>query len=150
MFDISRSMSFASQSISKLDYGRYLAACLTYFATTQRDRVGLVTFDNEIVTRVPPSAKHLDIVLHTLDRIVAGNPGSFKKPFFRATEFFKRRGIILVISDFYDEPEKIVNGLKPLSYAGNDVMVFHVLSTQKILIQNLKQQTANLNALMPL
>ncbi len=132
LFDISKSMSFSSGGVSKLDYGRYLAACLTYFATTQRDRVGIVTFDDDIVLRVPPSAKHLDIVLHTLDRIEAGNPGSFARPFFRATEFFKRRGILLVISDFYDEPEAIVTGLKPLTYGGNDVMVFHVLDPAEV------------------
>ena len=116
LFDISRSMNFASHGISKLDYGRYLAGCLTYFATTQRDRVGIVTFDDDIVTRVPPSAKHLDVVLHTLDRIEAGRPGAFEKPLFRMTEFFKRRGILLLISDLYAEPEDIVNRLKPLSY----------------------------------
>ena len=132
LFDISRSMSFASKSISKLDYGRYLAACLTYFATTQRDRVGIVTFDNDIVTRVPPSAKHLDVVLHTLDRIDAGRPGSFEKPLFRATEFFKRRGIVLLVSDLYEDPQTIIDGLKPLSYAGNDVRVFHVLDPAEV------------------
>ena len=132
LFDVSKSMSFASKSISKLDYGRYLAACLTYFATKQRDRVGLVTFDDDIVTRVPPSAKHLDVVLHTLDRIEAGRPGAFEKPLFRATEFFKRRGVVLLISDLYDDPQTIVDGLKPLSYAGNDVMVFHVLDPAEV------------------
>src|SRR6266550_1982754 len=61
----------ATKSLSKLDYARYLAACLTYLASTQRDRVGLVTFDSEIRDYVPPSAKHLNVVLHTLDRLVA-------------------------------------------------------------------------------
>ena len=132
LFDISRSMSFASKGISKLDYGRYLAACLTYFATKQRDRVGLVTFDDDIVTRVPPSAKHLNVVLHTLDRINAGRPGSFEKPLFKSIEFFKRRGILLVISDFYEEPKALIDALKPLSYIGNDLMVFHILDPAEI------------------
>ena len=132
LFDVSRSMSFASRGISKLDYGRYLAGCLTYFATTQRDRVGIVTFDDDIVTRVPPSAKHLDVVLHTLDRIEAGRPGEFEKPLFRMTEFFKRRGILLLISDLYEEPEALVNWLKPLSYGGNDLIVFHVLDPAEV------------------
>ena len=74
LVDISRSMSYSGSDLSKLDYGRYLAACLTYFCTKQRDRVGLVTFDEDIVTRVPPSAKHLDVILHELDRIEAGRP----------------------------------------------------------------------------
>ncbi len=132
LFDISRSMSFGSKGLTKLDYGRYLAACLTYFCTKQRDRVGLVTFDEEIVTRVPPSAKHLDVVLHELDRIEAGRPGSFERPLFRATEFFKRRGIIVLISDLYEDPQKAVDALKPLSYGGNDLIVFHILDQAEI------------------
>ena len=132
LFDISRSMSFGSKGITKLDYGRYLAACLTYFCTKQRDRVGLVTFDNDIVTRIPPSAKHLEVVLHELDRIDAGRPGSMEHPLYRSTEFFRRRGIIVVISDFYEEPEAVVDALKPLAYGGNDVIVFHVLDPAEI------------------
>ena len=132
LFDISRSMSFGSRGLTKLDYGRYLAACLTYFCTKQRDRVGLVTFDEDIVTRVPPSAKHLDVVLHELDRINAGRPGSLERPLFKATEFFKRRGIIVVISDFYEDPQKAVDVLKPLRYGGNDLVVFHILDPAEI------------------
>ena len=132
LFDVSRSMSFTSGGVSKLDYGRYLAACLAYFCTKQRDRVGLVTFDDDIVTRVPPSAKHLEVVLHTLDRIEAGRPGSFARPLFKATEFFKRRGVLLVISDFYDEPQAIVDALKPFRYGGNDLLVFHVLDPAEV------------------
>ena len=132
LFDISRSMSFGGKGLTKLDYGRYLAACLTYFCTKQRDRVGLVTFDEDIVTRVPPSAKHLDVVLHELDRIEAGRPGSFERPLFKATEFFKRRGIIVVISDFYEDPQKLVDALKPLSYGGNDLIVFQILDQAEI------------------
>ena len=132
LLDISRSMSFGSKGITKLDYGRYLAACLTYFCTKQRDRVGLVTFDSDIVARIPPSAKHLEMVLHELDRIDAGRPGSLEHPLFRATEFFKRRGIIVVISDFYEEPESVVDALKPLAYGGNDLIVFHVLDPAEV------------------
>lgn len=132
LLDISRSMAFGSQSVTKLDYGRYLAACLSYFSTKQRDRVGLVTFDSELVERVPPSAKHLEVVLHTLDQIEAGRPGDLTQPLFLMTEFFKRRSIIAIISDFYEEPEAVINAIKPLRYAGNDVIVFHVLDPAEI------------------
>ena len=132
LFDMSRSMNFGSAGLTKLDYGRYLAACLTYFCTKQRDRVGLVTFDEDIVSRVPPSAKHLDVVLHELDRIEACRPGSFERPLFKATEFFKRRGIIVLISDCYEDPQKLVDALKPLSYGGNDLIVVHILDQAEI------------------
>jgi uncharacterized protein (DUF58 family) len=68
LLDVSKSMSFASQGISKLEYSSYLAACLAYLSHRQRDRVGIVTFDEDIVSFVPPSAKHFNVVLQTLDR----------------------------------------------------------------------------------
>jgi uncharacterized protein (DUF58 family) len=125
-------MSFASQGVSKLEYGSYLAACLGYLATRQRDRVGILTFDEDIVTHVPPSAKHFDMVLHTLDRAKATRPGHLSAPLNKMAEHFKRRGILLLISDFYDEPEAILEAIKPLKFLGNDLIVFHILDPQEI------------------
>ncbi len=132
LLDVSRSMSFASGEISKLDYARYLAASLTYFSHKQRDRVGIVTFDDAIVERVPPSAKHLDVVLHTLDRIDPGRPGNLGAPLSRMVEYFRRRGILVLVSDLYDDPHTILEALKPLRYQGNDLIVFHVLDPAEI------------------
>lgn len=132
LLDISPSMSFGSQGLTKLDYSRYLAACLTYFSHTQRDRVGIVTFDNDIVTRVPPSAKHLDVVLHTIDRVKPGRAGDLAGPLFRMTEHFRRRGILVLISDLYDEPDAVLDAVKPLRYEGNELIVFHVLDPAEI------------------
>ena len=132
LFDVSKSMSFGSRGITKLDYGRYLAACLSYLSTKQRDRVGIVTFDDDIVERVPPSAKHFDVTLHTLDKIEAGRPGALGPPLYKATEFFKRRSILVIISDFYEEPEKIFDAIKPLRFAGNDVIMFHILDPAEV------------------
>jgi uncharacterized protein (DUF58 family) len=132
LFDISRSMKFASDGVSKLEYASYLAACLSYLATRQRDRVGILTFDSEIVTHVPASAKHFNMVLHTLDRAKAEKPGHLSTPLARMAEHFKRRGILLLISDFYDEPDAILEAIKPLRFLGNDLIVFHVLDPQEI------------------
>src|SRR5690242_2229964 len=63
LFDISKSMGFASRGVSKLEYGSFLGACLAYLATRQRDRVGIITFDEDLVTHVPASAKHFNQVL---------------------------------------------------------------------------------------
>ena len=109
LFDVSKSMSFGSRGVTKLDYGRFLAACLCYLSTKQRDRVGIVTFDDDIIERVPPSAKHFDVTMHTLDRMDPGRPGALGPPLHKATEFFKRRSMLAIISDFYDEPEKILD-----------------------------------------
>jgi uncharacterized protein (DUF58 family) len=132
LFDISRSMKFASGSVSKLEYASYLAACLAYLATRQRDRVGILTFDSDIVTHVPASAKHFNQVLHTLDNAKAEKPGHLSAPLNKMAEHFKRRGILLLISDFYDEPDAILEAIKPLRFLGNDLIVFHVLDPQEI------------------
>ena len=132
LFDVSKSMNFGSRGLTKLDYGRFLAACLSYLSTKQRDRVGIVTFDEDIVERVPPSAKHFEVALHTLDRMVAGRPGALGPPLYKATEFFKRRSILAIISDFYEEPDKVLEAVKPLRFAGNDVILFHVLDPAEV------------------
>jgi uncharacterized protein (DUF58 family) len=131
LLDVSKSMGFGSK-ISKLDYGKTLAACLAYLANAQRDRVGLVTFDSEIVEHVPPSAKHLDVVLHTLDRAKPARPGELIGPLRKLAEHFGRRGIVVVISDFYAEPEEIFHAAGPIVHRGNDVVLFHVLDQQEI------------------
>ena len=132
LFDVSKSMSFGSRGVTKLDYGRYLAACLSYLSSKQRDRGGIVTFDDDIVERVPPSAKHFDVTLHTLDQMNPGRPGALGPPLHKATEFFKRRSILAIISDFYEEPTKVLDAVKPLRFAGNDVILFHVLDPAEV------------------
>jgi uncharacterized protein (DUF58 family) len=132
LLDVSRSMDFASRGLTKLDYGRYLAGCLTYFAHRQRDRVGIVTFDDDIVDLVPASAKHLELVLHTLDRTTARRPGRLRQPLDRMAEHFGRRGILVLISDLYETPEAVMDAVKPLRYRGNDLIVFHVLDPAEI------------------
>ena len=81
---------------------------------------------------MPPSAKHFDMVLHTLDRAKAERSGHLSAPLRKMAEHFKRRGIVLLISDFYDEPEAILDAIKPLKFLGNDLIVFHVLDPQEI------------------
>lgn len=132
LFDISKSMSFSSRGVSKLEYGSFLAACLAYLAHKQRDRVGILTFDADIVKHIPPSAKHFNMVLHTLDQARAERPGHLSAPLNKMAEHFKRRGILLLISDFYDDPSAILDALKPLRFLGNDLIVFHILDPQEI------------------
>jgi len=94
--------------------------------------VGLVTFDEEIVDHVPPSAKHVDVVLHTLDRVQAKRPGRFGVPIRKLAEHFGRRGIVVIISDFYEEPDEVLDAVSLIRYRGNDVILFHVLDPAEI------------------
>jgi uncharacterized protein (DUF58 family) len=132
LFDVSKSMSFTSGGVTKLEYASFVAACLAYLAQRQRDRVGIITFDTDIVSHVPPSAKHFNVTLQTLDRAKAERPGHLIEPLTKMAEHFKRRGILVLISDFYEEPDAILEAIKPLKFIGNDLIVFHVMDPAEL------------------
>ena len=131
LLDTSKSMEFGAR-LTKLEYAKTLAACLTYLVHKQRDRVGLVTFDEDIVDFVPSSAKHLDVVLHTLDRAKAVRPGRLGPPLRKLAEHFGRRGIVVLISDLYEDPQDVMDALALIRFRGNDVIIFHVLDPAEI------------------
>jgi uncharacterized protein (DUF58 family) len=132
LLDISKSMAYRSTGVSKIDYAKYLAASLSYFSREQRDRVGLLTFDNGIVDYVPPSAKHLDVVLHTIDRVRAERAGALDASLRKATELLRRRGLVVIVSDLYEEPDRVQTAAGMLRHRGHDVIVFHVLDPTEI------------------
>jgi uncharacterized protein (DUF58 family) len=131
LLDVSKSMAFGAR-LSKLDYAKTLGACLTYLVHKQRDRVGLATFDEDIVDHVPPSAKHLDVVLHAIDRAQAKRPGRLGPPLRKLAEHFGRRGMVVVISDLYEEPQEVMDALSLIRFRGNDVILFHVLDPAEV------------------
>jgi uncharacterized protein (DUF58 family) len=132
LLDVSKSMAFASDGVSKLQYASFLAASLAYLSHRQRDRVGIVTFDQEVITHVPPSAKHFNVLLHTLDRSKAERPGRLLAMLDKLAEHFKRRSIVALISDLYENPADLMEALKPYRSLGNDVIVFHILDPAEI------------------
>jgi uncharacterized protein (DUF58 family) len=132
LLDVSKSMGFGTRGITKLDYGRMLAGCLTYLVHRQRDRVGFVAFDNDIVEHVPPSAKHMDTVLHVLDRLKPAQPGNLKVPLHKIAEHFGRRGVLVVVSDLYEEPDAVMEAIGPLRFRGHDLIVFHLLDPAEL------------------
>lgn len=132
LLDVSRSMTYGSAGITKLDYARYLAACLSYFSRQQRDRVGLVTFDRDVVATVPPSAKHLERVLHELTRVEPGRGGALGPSLLQIAETVRRRSMLLLISDLYEEPQAVLRAASLLKGKGNDVIVFHLLDPAEL------------------
>jgi uncharacterized protein (DUF58 family) len=150
VLDVSRSMRYGGSQdtgrVSKLEYGAYLAACLTYFSSLQRDRVGMVTVEADVVDYIPSSAKHLRVVLHALDRALregrdaaVTDVKSLMKtaptlaPLLRKmSEMFRRRSMIAVISDLYEEPDAVVSAINNLRGRGNDIMVFHLLDPTEL------------------
>src|SRR5258708_14402360 len=127
LLDVSKSMAFGSRGITKLDYGRLLAGCLTYMVHRQRDRVGFAAFDDDIVEYVPPSAKHMETTLHILDRLKPSKPGQLAPPMKKLAEHFARRGLLVLISDLYDDPQAVIEAVAPLRFRGHRMNVFHVL-----------------------
>jgi uncharacterized protein (DUF58 family) len=132
LLDVSKSMDYGSRGITKLDYARILTACLTNLVHHQRDRVGFVAFDSDIVEFVPSSAKHMETILHVLERIPPGRPGELKAPLHKLAEHFGRRGVLVLISDFYADPESVLDAVAPLRFRGNDLIVFHVLDPSEL------------------
>ena len=132
LLDVSASMGFGTAGIPKLQYAKYLASCLAYFSSRQRDRVGLVTFVNGIVDYVPPAAKHLSIVLQTIARATASGEGSVDTALRQIAEHARRRQIVVIISDLYDEPERVVRAVARLRNRGNDLIVLQVLDPAEL------------------
>jgi uncharacterized protein (DUF58 family) len=132
LLDVSKSMGFGSTGVTKLEYAKFLAGCLTYLVHRQRDRVGLVAFDSDVVQYVPPSAKHMDVVLHALDKLTPRGPGALRAPLHKIAEHFGRRSVLVLISDFYEEPDVVLESIGPLRFRGNDIIVFHLLDPAEI------------------
>ena len=127
LLDVSASMGYAHGGITKLAYAKLLAATLAWFSRRQRDRVGLVTFAEDVKEIVPPSARHLPNVLHALERATAGGTGSLARPLAKVAQSQPRRGIFLLISDLYEPATAVLRALGPLIGAGHDVIVIQLL-----------------------
>jgi uncharacterized protein (DUF58 family) len=135
LLDASNSMNYGSQRVSKMDYARYTAASLFYLAIhNQRDPAGLIVFDDEVRNYIRPSTRQgqLHRLLSGLEQAEPKARTDFMKPLAHFQEFLRRRGVVLVISDFYESPEVIVKTIEPLRFHGSDVVLFHVLDPKEI------------------
>jgi uncharacterized protein (DUF58 family) len=134
LLDTSASMAYGSGAVTKLDYARFVAASLCYMAHVQRDAAGLIVFDEDVSNYVAPSTRQGQLfrLLHAIEKAEAGTRTDFAKPFAHFQNFLHRRGIVVVLSDFYEQPDIIVKTIEPLRYRGNDVILFHLLDPQEI------------------
>src|SRR5579863_7440591 len=135
LLDASNSMQFGSHRVNKMDYARYLAASLFYLAIHgQRDAAGLITFDDEIRNYIRPSTRQgqLHRLLAGLEQAEARARTDFAKPMRYFQELLKRRGIVLIVSDFWESPESVIRTIEPLRFYGNEVVLFHVLDPEDV------------------
>jgi uncharacterized protein (DUF58 family) len=134
VLDASASMAYGSGAITKREYASYLAASLAYLANRQQDGIGLIAFAHRIVEQIPAKQQpgHLRSILVALEKIATHKQTNLGQSLHTVAEAIKRRGIIVIISDLYGEPEEVMKGLKHLRFRGHDVIVFHVLDEHEM------------------
>jgi uncharacterized protein (DUF58 family) len=134
LLDTSGSMDYASDGITKFDYGCTLTASLAYLILRQQDAAGLVTFSDHIEAFVPPKAKrdYLLEILRALENRGPVGETNVGKILEEIAGQIKRRGLVVLVSDLLDEPERILKGLRLFRFKGNDVIVFHLLDPAEL------------------
>jgi uncharacterized protein (DUF58 family) len=125
--DASGSMNFGSGKVTKFDYGRFLIASLAWMSQHQGDRVGLITFTDGLAEIIPPSTRHLQLMLHTLGRAHATGVGQLKTSLDRIAHITPRAGIVVLVTDCYEDPAVIGRAVSVLRARRHDVIVFHLI-----------------------
>ena len=136
LLDASNSMEYTSGTCpKKMDYARFIAASLFYMAIkNQRDAAGLIVFDDEVRDYIRPSATQgqLARLLGGLEQAEPRARTDFGKPLKHFQELLHRRGIAIVISDFFEDPDLVVRTIEPLRFHGNEVVLFHIMDPQEL------------------
>ena len=136
LLDTSESMRYQSEgaAMSKLEYARCAAAALAYLILQQQDSVGVVTFDNEIRAIVRPGSNpsHLKQLLRVMEEAVPERKTNTGPIFHDLAERFKKRGIVVILSDLFDDVDSIAAGLKHFRHRRHDVIVMHVLDPAEL------------------
>jgi uncharacterized protein (DUF58 family) len=134
LVDVSESMSFGSGPMTKYDYACTVAAALAYLLLRQQDAVGMVTFDNQIRARVPIRSRqsHLHSIIKSLQGGSPASKTSIDRLLNQVAEEQRLRGMIVLISDLFVDPQSLDRGLSLLRHSGHDVMVFHILDDEEL------------------
>ncbi|MBN4073956.1 DUF58 domain-containing protein [bacterium AH-315-E10] len=134
LLDSSGSMSYTTATYSKLDFGKFICGVLTYLLMLQKDSVGLITFDDDIRNRLPTGStrQHLKRVLDTLTDCEAGRDTNMGGVLHKLATMLKRRGLIVIISDFFDDIDEITLALNHFAHKRHEIIVFQVLDRQEM------------------
>ncbi|MEW5767701.1 MAG: DUF58 domain-containing protein [bacterium] len=134
LLDASASMGYSSGKVSKLEYGSYLAASLTYLMLKQQDYVGLITFDEGIRHYIPPRGHpaHLHAVLEGLESLTPRGETGISRTLHELAERIKRRGLFVIISDLFDDQAAVMAGLSHLRHKKHEVLLFHLLDNYEL------------------
>jgi uncharacterized protein (DUF58 family) len=135
LLDVSGSMDYRHGSaVTKFQYGCLLSACLAYLMARQQDVVGLVAFDQAIRLHLPPAstAAHLDRIFTGLESLTPGRTTAIAGTFHELAERLAKRGLIIIISDLYDEPAEVMRALQHFAYKKHQLMLFHLLDQAEL------------------
>lgn len=135
LVDTSASMGYSdAATITKLQYAQFLSASLAYLLSRQQDAVGLVAFDKQVHTHVPARNRtgHLRTVFGNLSMLKAGSETDLSHSLHQLAEILNRRGIVVLISDFYDQPDRLQPAFQHLRFNGHDIVAFHILDQNEL------------------
>ena len=135
LIDTSASMNYAhASSVTKLDYAKFLATSLAYLLNRQQDAVGMVAFDQKVHTHVPARNRtgHMRTIFGNLSLLQPGGETRLAESLHQLAEILTRRGIVVVISDFYDQPDRMQEAFQHLRFKGHDLVAFHVLDQNEL------------------
>lgn len=130
LLDVSASMDYAYDGgVTKFQYGCYLAACLAYLMARQQDQVGMIAFDREPRFHLPPGSTpaHLDRLFRQLEALRPGRTTALAETFHRLAERIGKRGLIVILSDLYDDPSQVLRALQHFRYRRHQLIVLHLL-----------------------
>jgi uncharacterized protein (DUF58 family) len=134
LVDTSASMGYGSHGVTKLDYARQLAAALAYLMLRQNDAVGMFAFATGRAELIPPRSTmgHARPLLILLERLTPGGATDFASSLHSLAERMNRRGLVVLISDLLDDPERIAQAIHHFRHKKHEVLVFHVLDPQEV------------------
>ena len=133
--DQSASMGYASEGrITKFQYASYLAAALSYLVLQQRDAAGLATYTTDVESYLPPRSKrsYVQELIRTLDTATPHDTTGTATALHRLAERLTRRGLVVIISDLFDDPAQILQALRHFRHNRHDVLVMHVLDPREV------------------
>ncbi|GAB6165820.1 DUF58 domain-containing protein [Thermostilla marina] len=135
LLDVSGSMGYRYETkITKLEYACYLTAILAYMMTRQQDSVGLTTFDDSVRLDMPArsSPRHFNEMMREMEKIEAANETNVAEVLHKLANRFKRRCLIVLISDLYDDPDAVMRALHHFRHRRHEVIVFHVFDQAEL------------------
>ncbi len=134
LLDASGSMAYADSTVSKLRYAQFVAATLAHLMLHQQDAVGLVTFDAEMRRYIPPRSKpsHLRVLLEEMESTEPGGETSLSSVLHYVADRIRRRGLVVLISDCFDDVDALISGLHHFRHRKHEVVLMQVMAPEEL------------------